>query len=201
MPENIKLSFDDGYKTIEFNGDPNKIIRINPTDMAFVNRIASLSDNAKAISEKYGDINFDSVRELKNLDSDDPDFEKMKEAAETLDKVEKSIRELIDSTFESPVCDIVFGKTSCISPAGGMPIYLNFIGVIFEFIKTEMEKQNAKSEAKMSKYTKQAKEIPTKPMIAAKPAQPFIPLANPQTVDISSLSKQERNELLRQLLT
>ena len=32
MAENIKLSFDDGYKNIEFNGDPDKVIRINPTD-------------------------------------------------------------------------------------------------------------------------------------------------------------------------
>jgi hypothetical protein len=201
MPENIKLSFDDGYKTIEFNGDPNRIIRINPTDMALVNRIASLEDNARAISEKYGNIDFNSVNELKNLDSNDPDFEKMKKAAETLDKVEKSIRELIDSVFGQPVSNIVFGETNCISPAGGMPIYINFIRTIFDYIKQELEKQNAESEAKMSKYTLQAESFTAKPEIKVESAQPFIPLANPQTVDISSLSKQERNELLRQLLT
>ena len=32
MSETIKLSFDDGYKNIELNGNPDKIIRINPTD-------------------------------------------------------------------------------------------------------------------------------------------------------------------------
>ena len=39
MSETIKLSFDDGYKNIELNGNPDKIIRINPTDTQFINRI------------------------------------------------------------------------------------------------------------------------------------------------------------------
>lgn len=200
MSENIKLSFDDGYKNIEFNGDPNKVIRINPTDMAFVKRIAGLEDKAKEINDKYEDIDFSDIEELKSLDSDAPDFSAMKKAAETMDKVEKSIRELIDSTFEYPVCDIVFGELNCLSPAGGVPIYINFIRVIFEYITTEMQKQNTKSEAKISKYTNAAQSVMPKPKINIKPAQPLIPYAKPQ-LDIMSMTTEEKNALLKQLLT
>lgn len=200
MPENIKLSFDDGCKTIEFNGDPNKVIRFNPTDMAFVNRIAGLEEKAKEIAEKYGDIDLSHIDELKNISADDPDFDKLKAAADTIGKVERSIRELIDSTFGTPVCDIVFGNTNCLSPANGTPIYINFIQSIFGYIKDELDKQNAKSEAKMSKYTIAAQSVSAKPKITAKP---FIPYADPKpdpSIDISSLSPEEKDLLLRQLI-
>lgn len=200
MSENIKLSFDDGYKNIEINGDPNKVIRINPTDMAFVKRISGLGDKAKEISDKYGDIDFSNIEKLENLDPDDPDFAAMKKAAEAMDKVEKSIRELIDSTFEYPVCDIVFGELNCLSPANGTPIYINFIRVIFEYITTEMQKQNAESEARMSKYINAAQSVTPKPQINIKPAQPLIPYAKPP-LDIGSMTAEEKNALLKQLLT
>lgn len=200
MSENIKLSFDDGYKNIEINGDPNKVIRINPTDMAFVKRISGLGDKAKEISDKYGDIDFSNIEKLENLDPEDPDFTMMKKAAEAMDKAEKSIRELIDSAFEYPVCDIVFGELNCLSPAGGVPIYINFIRVIFEYITKEMQKQNAESEARMSKYTIAAQSVTPKPKINIKPAQPLIPYAKP-TLDIGSMTAEEKNALLQQLLT
>lgn len=200
MSENIKLSFDDGYKNIEINGDPNKVIRINPTDMAFVKRISGLGDKAKEISDKYGDIDFSNIEKLENLDPEDPDFTMMKKAAEAMDKAEKSIRELIDSTFEYPVCDIVFGELNCLSPANGTPIYLNFIRVIFEYITAEMQKHNAESEAKISKYTNAAQSATPKPESNIKPAQPLIPYAKPP-LDIGRMTAEEKNALLKQLLT
>lgn len=201
MSENIKLSFDDGYKNIEFNGDPNKVIRINPTDMAFVRRIAGIEDKAKEIGEKYGDIDFSNIEKLKDIDADDPDFAAMKKAAEAMDKAERSIRELIDSTFEYPVCDVVFGELNCLSPANGTPIYLNFIRVIFEYITEEMKKQNADSEAKISKYTSAAASSMPKQKTIADTAKPLIPYAKPQQINISAMSQEEKNALLMQLLT
>lgn len=53
MSETIKLSFDDGYKNIELNGNPDKIIRINPTDTQFINRISGFD-------EKYENIRVDT---------------------------------------------------------------------------------------------------------------------------------------------
>lgn len=199
MPENVKLSFDDGYKNLEINGDPKKVIRINPTDVSFVKRIAGLEDKAKEIGEKYGDIDLDGLNELKDLSPDEPDFGKMKKAAETMDKVERSIRELIDSAFETPVCDTVFGDLNCLSPANGAPIYINFIRSIFGYIKQELDKQNAESEAKISKYTTAAQSVSAKPENAVKP---FVPYSEPKpAIDVSALSPEEKNALLRQLTT
>ena len=56
MSETIKLSFDDGYKNIELNGNPDKIIRINPTDTQFINRISGFDEKYENIRSRYGDI-------------------------------------------------------------------------------------------------------------------------------------------------
>lgn len=83
--ENIKLTFDDGYKSIEINGDPNKIIRINPTDTAFIQRLAGFEEKAEEIKNKYGDIDLSALK----FDGEDTDSEKMQNAAMNVEKLEQ----------------------------------------------------------------------------------------------------------------
>ena len=44
MSNTIKLEFDDGYKNIELNNDPNKVIRFNPTDAKFIQKISNADE-------------------------------------------------------------------------------------------------------------------------------------------------------------
>ena len=125
--ETVKLQFADGYKSVEINGDPNRVIRINPTDAAFIKRISGLGDKTQEIMQKYGDIDLSSIEKLKDIAPEQPDFEEMKAAADNIDNIDKAVRELIDSAFDTPVCDIVFGDSWCISPSNGQPIYMNFL--------------------------------------------------------------------------
>ncbi|SDA20139.1 hypothetical protein SAMN02910447_01691 [Ruminococcus sp. YE71] len=75
--ETVKLQFADGYKSIEINGDPSRVIRINPTDAAFIKRISGLGDKAQEIMQKYGDIDFSSIEKLKDIDPEEPNFIRM----------------------------------------------------------------------------------------------------------------------------
>lgn len=160
MAETVKLAFDDGWRTVQLGDDPNRVIRINPTDTGFMKRFSELGDNAKRISEKYGDIDLSRIAELKDLDPDAPDFDKLKAAAETIDKIDLAIRELIDAAFGQEISGIVFGETWCISPVHGEPLYKHFLEVIGEYIAGEIDKQNMQSAEKISKYTKAAKSAP-----------------------------------------
>lgn len=161
MAETVKLAFDDGWRTVQLGDDPNRVIRINPTDTGFMKRFSELGDNAKKISEKYGDIDLSRITELKDLDSDAPDFDKLKAAAENIDKLDLAIRELIDAAFGQPISGTVFGETWCISPVHhGEPMYMHFLDVIGEYIAGEIDKQNMQSAEKISKYTKAAKSAP-----------------------------------------
>ena len=160
MAETVKLAFNDGWRTVQLGDDPNRVIRINPTDTGFMKRFSELGDNAKKISEKYGDIDLSRIAELKDLDPDAPDFDKLKAAAETIDKIDLAIRELIDAAFGQEISGIVFGETWCISPVHGEPLYKHFLEVIGEYIAGEIDKQNMQSAEKISKYTKAAKSAP-----------------------------------------
>lgn len=173
MSETIKLSFDDGYRNIEINGDPNKIIRINPTDINFLKRIAGYDETAKRIQDKYGDVDMNSISDLKNMDESNPDFEKFKTAAENIDKLENAMREMINEIFGYDISSIVFGTDSCLTPANGQPIFINFIESITAYIKQESAAESEKSQTKIAKYTDAAKTI--KPMVAPdpKPATQF----------------------------
>lgn len=159
MAERIALSFDDGYKELEINGDPDRIIKINPADMGFLKRLADfdkLVDNLKA---KYGDIDLDAVSKVKDIDKNNPDFEKIREAAENVNKLENAVRELIDDLFGYDISSVIFGSDSCLSLAGGQPIFLNFIDSIVAYINSETKKEADKSKEKISKYTHEAKNI------------------------------------------
>ena len=175
MSENIKLTFDDGYKSIEINGDPNKIIRINPTDTAFIQRLAGFEDKAEEIKKKYGDIDLSAL----NFDGEDTDSEKMQNAAMNVEKLEQCIRELINYVFGYDICAVVFGTASCISPVGGAPPAAGWRGAT---------KQTTRSQAKISKYTAAAKQTDLEKSDV------------PYSVDLSKLSSEDKDALLRQLI-
>lgn len=200
---NVKLSFDDGYKTIEFNGDPEKVIRINPTDPNFINRISGIKDKAKEIAEKYGDIDLSALDKLKEINDGDDEFEHIKAAAETAKKIEVATRELIDSIFEQPVCDVVFGKSSCLTPVNGRPMYMGFLEAVIDYMAGEVNKNTADRRKKMKQYTNKAKQISIKPVSTSTPvSKPFIPLAQPKPeIEIDSMTAEQKNELLKRLLS
>ena len=160
MSETIKLAFDDGYKTIQLGDDPNRVIRINPTDTSFIKRFSELADKSGELTEKYGDIDFDSIAELKELDISAPEYDKLKTAAENVEKLDRAIRELIDAAFGQPISGTVFGDTWCISPVHGEPMYQHFLEVIGDYIADEIKKQSRQSAEKIGKYTSSARSAP-----------------------------------------
>lgn len=160
MPETVKLNFDDGWRSIQLGDDPERVIRINPTDTSFIKRFAELGGKAEELSSKYGDIDLDCISELANADLSAPDSGKLGKAAENLAKLEAALREMIDAAFGQQISGIVFGETWCISPVHGEPLYKHFLEVIGEYIADEIEKQNKQSAAKLIKYKAAAKSAP-----------------------------------------
>ena len=116
MSETIKLSFDDGYKNIELNGNPDKIIRINPTDTQFINRISGFDEKYENIRSRYGDIDMNSINDLQNLDENNPDFEKLKLAADSVDKLDMAVKDLINEIFGYDISLIAVSYTHLTLP-------------------------------------------------------------------------------------
>lgn len=68
-------------------------------------------------------------------------------------------------------------------------MYLNFMDVMFEYIAAEAKKQTTRSQAKISKYTAAAKQTDSE-----KSDVPY------SSVDLSKLSSEDKDALLRQLI-
>ena len=190
MSEIIKLNYDDGYKNIELNGDPDKVIRINPTDVQFLERFANFDETADKIREKYKDVDLNTINQLKHMDENNPDFSKFKEAAENIDKLDKAMKELVNEVFGYDISSIVFGNENCLSPANGKPIFMNFMERIFEYIQSVALSEKTKAQQKIEKYTK--------PVIVQSKPQ-FVGMTTP-AIDVSNLTADEKAALIKDLL-
>ena len=201
MAEVIKLNYDDGYKNIQLGDDPNRVIKINPTDMKFINRLSNIDKAVEKIQDKYGNIDLNTISDLQNLDQDNPDFNKLRAASNNVEELEKAMRELINDMFGYDICAIVFGDDWCISPANGQPRYVNFINCITEYIVSETGKLKGKVQAskvqleeKTSKYTAHLE----KPVIT--PNNPVNVYANPQPVlpVMPELTEDQKQALMKE---
>ena len=131
----MNLDFDSGIKEYTINGDPNRVIRINPSDFGIVAR----AEKAKAELEKL---------------HIDPGEEHMSEALTTMDK---SVREQIDLIFGEGTAKKAFGEINCTSLAGGSPIFMNFLNAILPEIEKVVGEEKRKSDARIAKYTSRVK--------------------------------------------
>lgn len=192
MAETVKLSFDDGYKLIELNGDPDKVIRINPTDPGFLERIARFPEEVDRIEKEFGDIDISELAELSSTEAEEGTdlFEKVKKAAEIVPRLEKALRELVNSVFGYDISSIAFGTDSCYAMAGGRPIFMNFMSSILTWIEQASFAERELSEKKIGKYTAQAKKIQLR--------HPEELAIKTPPVDLSSLTP-EQLEFLRSL--
>ena len=105
------------------------------------------------------DIDMNSINDLQNLDENNPDFEKLKLAADSVDKLDMAVKDLINEIFGYDISLIVFGTDSCLSPAGGQPIFMNFMQCIFAYINECSVEERKKSQEKLNSYAAQRNTI------------------------------------------
>ena len=125
------LNFEDGLKRLAINGDENRVIVVNPTDVGIVTRYR------------------EKLPEIEKLSANTENSEKIP------DILDKKVREFVDYIIGSPVSEIVFGKTNCLSMAGGQTIFENFLTAYMEYMKPEIKAEYERSKKRIEKYTGQ----------------------------------------------
>lgn len=129
------LNFETGRKTYTVNG--NCEISFDPADINFVNRFMGLMERMEKQQSE-------PAKEVGNVFAE---FERR----------DKEMRAEIDEVFGEPVCDKVFGRTNVFSPAGGLPLCVNFLLAIVDEIDAASEQETKPSEkltAYIQKYEK-----------------------------------------------
>lgn len=129
------LNFQTSRKTYTVNG--NCEISFDPADINFVNRFMGLMERMeKQQSEPAKEVD-DVFAEFARRD--------------------KEMRAEIDEVFGEPICDKVFGRANVFSPAGGLPLCVNFLLAIVDEIDVVSEQETKPSEkltAYIQKYEK-----------------------------------------------
>ena len=130
------LDFQSTRKTYTVNGGEE--ISFDPTDINFVNRLFDLMDRLE--------------KRQKEDAPQDP-----REVFARAAKMDADMRAEIDQVFCEPVCDKVFGNTNVLSPAGGLPVCMNFLLAVIDEIDAASEEETKHSprvDAYMQKYEK-----------------------------------------------
>lgn len=132
------LEFDDGLKRLAINGDENRIITINPTDIAVIKRYNEVIPQLDELSEKYKEI-------------------PQEKTVEAISELDKKAREFIDYIIGSSVSETVFGNSNCLSFAGGQTIFENFLTAYMDYMTPAIKSEYDKSKKRIRKYTNQIK--------------------------------------------
>lgn len=123
----------------EFQVNDKCVLRFNPADPAFADRIYTAFDALK-----------------KQQDSKAVDIETMPEvkALEYLRKLDADMRDTINGVFDDDVCTPLFGTMSVYASAGGTPLWMNLMMAIIDELDEGIKKEKAFHSEKLSKYTK-----------------------------------------------
>ena len=164
------INFEVGtYKEYAINGDENNTIRIDVSDLGFVDRFRKAMSEIEAAQKEYENIKTPSEDILSEIDS--------------------RVRGIVNRAFDCDVCTKAFGNKNCLSvTANGEPILINFLSAFIPIIKNDFS-----SAIKTEKYTK--------PIISQQAAAPqYVGMIAQPSLDVSSLTQEQKNALLRELI-
>lgn len=127
------LNFQTGRKTYTVNEGCE--ISFDPADIRFVNGL------------------FDLFEKLEKQQDEQP--QNPENAFVYAAQRDRELRTQIDALFEEPVCEKIFGRTNVLSPAGGLPVAMNFLLALIDEVDAAAEKEtkpSAKVDAYIRKY-------------------------------------------------
>lgn len=168
------LSFNVGkYKEYQLNG--GETIRINVSDPGIIDRLKGAVKEIEAIQAEYGD----DITE------------------ENLSALDEEIRDLIDKIINCPgACDKAFGAVNCLAIAGGRPIFVNFLEVLLEQLKRDITTEQINERSALDALENER----TKKYITQSKPQLAQPSEAVNALNVATLSQEERERLLSELL-
>lgn len=142
------LVFDEGYKEFTINGDENRVIRFNPSDIAILKRLDEAKNKILEAMQVEKDI---------ELDVEGKPIETLENASKVVKHIDDTIKEQINYVFDYNVSDVVFGKQSPMANIKGLPLYVRFMESVKPVIESAMKEEAEKSRKRVNKYTKVVK--------------------------------------------
>lgn len=153
--QNIDLSATQ-KKRFRINGDPNKILELNTSDLGIASRLTTAYDRLVEHMDKVGKI----LEGMPDEEYSDEDIigGNHKEILKQLDAIDAEMKKEIDYIFDAPVSAICADGGSMYDPFNGMFRYEHIIDALTKLYETninsEFSAMRRRVNAKTSKYTK-----------------------------------------------
>ena len=131
-------------KRIRIDGDDNRIIELNTSDMGIIERINQLADKMNELSTKYIDAKFDE-----NLD----EKQETEEIIVRIKELDSKMREIVDDLFQSKVSDVCVPDGTMFDMFNGMFMYEILIERLLTLYADNIEKETKQTLNRMRKHT------------------------------------------------
>lgn len=137
----------DGVKLQRFriNGDDNKILELNTTDMGIVSRLNEAYKKLDKLANQASDF--------KDSDIDDNSPEALDKLAKKLSDIDKQMRELVDYIFDANVSEVCCDRGTMYDPKNGMFRYEHIIGALAPLYENNFNKEFNAMKQRMKKHT------------------------------------------------
>ncbi|WP_206460237.1 hypothetical protein [Anaerovorax sp. IOR16] len=148
----MNIKFETGTIELAIQGDPNKILRFNPTDENVVSKFLNLVTTA---NQKLEELSSECD---KILSSEKKKMEKVKLKNKLNLELDALLRNELDTTFGVGVSDMAFGDmcVTAITESGNC-IFVNFLMALTPIIESENKKRSQKVDDIIKKYKPQVK--------------------------------------------
>lgn len=123
-------------KRFRLNGDNNKVIELNTSDLGISVRLEKGWDELQKLANKVA-----------NVDTDKADF------TELLQDIDKKMRDEIDYIFDAEVADKASDGGTMYDPYGGILRYEHILDTLLPLYTTNINKEFAAIKRRVSKHT------------------------------------------------
>lgn len=137
-------------KRFRIDGDNNRYLELNTSDMSIVTRLDNLYPKLEKLSQEAS---------IKQLDKQEADSEKaLSKISQALIKIDFQMRQILDEIFDSNVSEMCAPSGSMFDPFNGEFRFEHIIDVLTKLyennLNTEFKKMAAKVKKRTAKYTK-----------------------------------------------
>lgn len=140
-------------KRFRINGDPNKILELNVSDLNIVSRMTSAYERLQKYMGEVGNV-FSQIPD----NEEEITEEQEKLATQKLDEIDQKMKKEIDYIFNAPVSAICSDGGSMYDPFEGMFRFEHIIEAISKLYERNLDKEFSKMRhrvaTKTSKYVK-----------------------------------------------
>ena len=137
-------------KRFRIDGDDNRILELNTSDMGILQRISEVYPKLNALQEKAGHL-------MDGLSTDGEDTKTVMQGvstmAERLREVDTEMRALLDQMFGAPVSELTAPDGSMYDPFNGSFRFEHIINVLMAQYEKNLQSEFKKMENQLKKHT------------------------------------------------